>query len=141
MACGVDSMDVAKEKHIFPGVGVMCFKWHPSVQEEFCFCLSVRVLHFEKSFSVVLRLIELLRLRQRTEPRRYQTHGHTASKVGRVGALFLLNIFVTVEWERVCFLCQTVCPFPFFHQFSDSFLRIHIITYLSVSILSPRMVI
>ena len=25
---------------------------------------------------------------------------HTASKVGNVGALFLLNIFVTVEWER-----------------------------------------
>ena len=25
---------------------------------------------------------------------------HTASKVGSVGALFLLNIFVTVEWER-----------------------------------------
>lgn len=25
---------------------------------------------------------------------------HTASKVGSVGALFLLNIFVTVEWDR-----------------------------------------
>ena len=25
---------------------------------------------------------------------------HTASRVGSVGALFLLNIFVTVEWER-----------------------------------------
>lgn len=26
---------------------------------------------------------------------------HTASRVGSVGALFLLNIFVTVEWERL----------------------------------------
>lgn len=26
---------------------------------------------------------------------------HTASKVGSVGALFRLNIFVTVEWERL----------------------------------------
>ena len=42
---------------------------------------------------------------------------------------------------EVCFFCQSiVSPFVFFHQFSYSFLCIHIITYLSVSILSPRMV-
>lgn len=43
---------------------------------------------------------------------------------------------------KVCLLCQPIVrPVPFLHQFSDSFLRIHIITYLSVSILSPRKVV
>ena len=55
------------KKHIFPGVGVMCFKWHPSVQEEFV-SAGRSGYSILKRVSVVLRSIELLRLRRRIEP-------------------------------------------------------------------------
>ena len=65
-----------------------------------CFCLSVRVLHFEKSFccsSVNRDSSPSAKNWASVMPNAL----HTASKVGSVGALFLLNIFVTVEWERL----------------------------------------
>src|SRR5699024_7924204 len=65
-----------------------------------CFCLSVRVLHFEKSFccsSVNRDSSPSAKNWASVMPNAL----HTASEVGSVGALFLLNIFVTVEWERL----------------------------------------
>lgn len=64
---GVATFFMAKEKHIFPGVGVMCFKWHPSVQGGFAFAYRSRY-SILKRVSVALRSIALLRLQQRTEP-------------------------------------------------------------------------
>lgn len=58
---------MAKEKHIFPSVGAMCFRWHPSVQEGFAFAY-LSGYSILKRVSVVLRSIALLHPRQRTEP-------------------------------------------------------------------------
>ena len=44
---------MAKEKHIFPVVGAMCFKWHPSVQEGFAF-VDLSGYSILKRASVVL---------------------------------------------------------------------------------------
>lgn len=58
---------MAKEKHIFPSVGAMCFRWHPSVQEGFAFAYlsgySILRIVFAAPRSAVL-----LRPQQRTEP-------------------------------------------------------------------------
>ena len=58
---------MAKEKHIFPSVGAMCFRWHPSVQEGFAFAY-LSGYSILKRVSVALRSIALLHPRQRTEP-------------------------------------------------------------------------
>ena len=47
---------MAKEKHIFPVVGAMCFKWHPSVQEGFAF-VDLSGYSILKRVSVALRSI------------------------------------------------------------------------------------
>lgn len=66
-----------------------------------CFCSSDSVLHFEKSncCSSVKAFGSLSSEKNcaKVIPNTLQT----ASKVGSVGALFLLNIFVTVEWEKL----------------------------------------
>lgn len=43
---------MAKEKHIFPGVGVMCFRWHPSVQEGFAFAYLSGYINVMNRLSV-----------------------------------------------------------------------------------------
>ena len=69
MVCGVDRMIKRgkKKSTSFPVMGLMCFKWHPSVQGESAFAgrLGYSIL---KRVSVALRSIVLLRPRQRTEP-------------------------------------------------------------------------
>lgn len=61
-----------------------------------CFCSSFKVLHFVNKMrcsSVSSGVLPSVKNCAKVIPKALQT----ASKVGSVGALFLLNIFVTVE--------------------------------------------
>ena len=100
-------------------------------------CRSDRELHFAYNIccsSVSSRGLPSAKNCARVIP----NAAHTASKVGNVGALFLLNIFVTVEWDRPD---SFACPAALRHHVFDSALCVHIITYLSVTIIVLEMVL
>ena len=85
--------------HVVPGENERAFYIVFIRSRRSRFCSSVRVLHVEKSTccsSVICDSSFSVKNCVSVIPKAW----HTASKVGSVGALFLLNIFVTVEWER-----------------------------------------
>ena len=64
------------------------------------FCSSFSVLHFENKVRCSSVNSAGPFPSEKNCDRVIPNAPHTASKVGNVGALFLLNICVTVEWER-----------------------------------------
>lgn len=64
------------------------------------FCFSDSVLHLANRARCSSVISAALLPSEKNWDRVMPNAAHTASKVGRVGALFRLNIFVTVECER-----------------------------------------